>query len=233
MSPPILSFSGHCLYGLYEVGYPVVINGTVAAIVYVGNAVVDERATRRRLEKECARTGIKKESLEKELSRCERPDSAAEMFQLAELVSDYLKLLYERAPRDKASEHWLVSLMKHYADEMYETPLSLKELAVTCQKNEKYIGRRFASEVGVSFHRYCNELRLQKAEQLLRCGDDKIIDIAFSCGFNSVSYFNRLFWQKHGMSPRAYRAGQTLLPTAEPVGAPADFIDAIGPQNSR
>jgi AraC-like DNA-binding protein len=52
------------------------------------------------------------------------------------------------------------------------------------------------------------ELRLQKARVLL--GDPrqarlKISDIAFACGFNEVSYFNRCFRRRFGASPTQYR----------------------------
>lgn len=214
-------FAGHCIYGLYEVGYPVVMNGAVAAIVYVGHAVVEEETTRKRLEKACACTGVAQMRLEEKLTFCERPGNPEELFQIAELTSDYLKWLYERTPHGKVSEHWIVSLMKHYADERYDTQLSLRELAITCQKNEKYIGRLFVRETGVSFHRYCNERRLQKAERLLAGGRDRVIDIALACGFNQVSYFNRLFLEKYGMSPLAYRRAQFARPSAHDTEAKA------------
>jgi transcriptional regulator GlxA family with amidase domain len=52
------------------------------------------------------------------------------------------------------------------------------------------------------------ELRLQKARVML--GDPrrarlKISDIAFACGFNEVSYFNRCFRRRFGASPTQYR----------------------------
>ncbi len=104
--------------------------------------------------------------------------------------------------------HWLVSLMKQHADKMYSTNLSLKEIALTYQKNEKYLGRLFKKETGVGFNEYCTQKRLKKAESLLIQSDAKIIDIALDCGFNNVSYFNRLFKKKHGTSPKTYRAAK-------------------------
>ena len=95
--------------------------------------------------------------------------------------------------------------MKCFADEMYCSNISLKELATTYQKNEKYLGRLFQKELGTSFHEYLMQLRLHKAESLLLQGRDNIIDIAFDCGFNNISYFNRSFKKKHGMTPKEYR----------------------------
>ena len=133
-------------------------------------------------------------------------DINATLQQIAELTADYLKLLYGKAPHPEQRLHWLVSLMKRHADDMYRTGISLKELAVTCRKNEKYLGRLFKKEMGMGFHDYCTQLRLREAEQRLLQSDEKVIDVAFACGFNNVSYFNRVFKAKHGVSPRAYRA---------------------------
>ena len=46
---------------------------------------------------------------------------------------------------------------------------------------------------------------LEKAENLLINSDDKIINIAMDCGFNNISYFNRIFQKKHHVSPSKYR----------------------------
>lgn len=199
-------FFGGCLYGLYEVAYPVRINKSVAAIVYVGNAVVDRAQTIARIKQTCRRTGVDPRELIGETDQCEVVTDANELFQIAELTADYLKLLYGKDPHPEQRMHWLVSLMKRHADDMYRTGISLKELAVTCRKNEKYLGRLFKKEMGMGFHDYCTQLRLREAEQRLLQSDEKVIDVAFACGFNNVSYFNRVFKAKHGVSPRAYRA---------------------------
>lgn len=200
-----MPFYGHCIYGLCEAVFPVVMNETVFAVVYIGNAVIDKKQTTERIKKVCSYTGVNFYKLKKEINQCEYTRNAAELLQIAELVSDYLKLLYEHAPPTTKKLHWLVSVMKCFADEMYCSNISLKELATTYQKNEKYLGRLFQKELGTSFHEYLMQLRLHKAESLLLRGRDNIIDIAFDCGFNNISYFNRSFKKKHGMTPKEYR----------------------------
>ena len=200
-----MPFYGHCIYGLCEAVFPVIMNETVFAVVYIGNAVIDKKQTTERIKKVCSYTGVNFYKLKKEINQCEYTKNAAELLQIAELVSDYLKLLYEHAPPTTKKLHWLVSVMKCFADEMYCSNISLKELATTYQKNEKYLGRLFQKELGTSFHEYLMQLRLHKAESLLLQGRDNIIDIAFDCGFNNISYFNRSFKKKHGMTPKEYR----------------------------
>jgi AraC-like DNA-binding protein len=57
----------------------------------------------------------------------------------------------------------------------------------------------------MSFHEYLNNLRLEKAAEKLRMNSAAITDVAMTCGFNNVTYFNRLFRKKYGMSPGQYK----------------------------
>ena len=70
--------------------------------------------------------------------------------------------------------------------------------------NQSYFSEYFKKMMGVTFTEYMRELRVQKAVQLLDAGEDKIIDIALSCGFSSVSAFYSAFSKVHGMPPCKY-----------------------------
>lgn len=199
-------FAGHCLCGLYEIAFPVVVGETVLAIIYIGNVIIDEAKTRSRIERLCRYTGVSRDLLIEELSECETLERDEELFQMAEIVSDYLKSVYKQAPKSPHCTHWLVSALKRYAEEKFWTDISLKNLAFEYHKNEKYIGRLFKKEIGTDFHAYCIKLRLEKAERLLLETQDKILEIALECGFNNVSYFNRVFSKKNGISPKEYRS---------------------------
>ena len=63
-------------------------------------------------------------------------------------------------------------------------------------------------EAGASFTTRLTELRLRKAADLLTRaggGGGRISDIAFDCGFNDLSYFNRCFRRRFGLTPSAAR----------------------------
>lgn len=73
--------------------------------------------------------------------------------------------------------------------------------------SERYLRLLFEPEGG--FHDYVVRRRLDRAARLLadpRMAEVKIIDIAFRCGFNSISTFNRLFLQLHGVTPSQARS---------------------------
>ncbi len=205
------SFGGHCACGIYEAAVPVIIDDSVMAIVYVGNAIVDEAMTKGRIERVCRYTGVSSEKLFSQLKNCENISSPKDLLEIGEIVADYLKMLFKVSPTLNTDKHWIVSLMKYYAKEHMCRMISLSEFAVSHQKNAQYIGRLFKNEVGISFSEYCNDVRLTKASVCLLQGNEKIIDIALDCGFQSVSYFNRLFLQKYGMSPSKYRKSNGVV----------------------
>lgn len=202
------AFVGHCPYGLYEAAIPVVIDNQTAAVVYVGNAIVDIDITSSRIDRTCEFTKANKEALLSEANECERIESYEELFDVGEIVSDYIKALCKEKTKEKPSEHWLVLAAKRHASEEYSRNPTLKEISSMYQKNEKYLGRLFQKEVGISFHQYTLSLKLEKAVSLLTCKNNKIIDVALECGFNSISYFNREFKKAYGASPSEYRTAQ-------------------------
>ena len=53
---------------------------------------------------------------------------------------------------------------------------------------------------------YLNDHRLNLAAELLRITDATVLDIAGRVGFDNLSYFNRLFKRRYGMTPREYRS---------------------------
>lgn len=199
-------YGGHCIYGLYEIAYPVIVDENVCAIVYVGNAVVDKEKSVEMVKRMCNKSQNDEDQLTAELENAEYIDSPEELFRIGELVADYLLFLDKNAPKQKHDMHWLVYLMKRHADEMYQTDLSLLEFAKTYHKNEKYIGRLFKQEVGMSYSEYALEQKLSHAKSMIKNTNERIINIALECGFNNISYFNRSFKKKYGISPTEYRA---------------------------
>jgi AraC family transcriptional regulator of arabinose operon len=64
----------------------------------------------------------------------------------------------------------------------------------------------FRRETGRSPIQYLRDLRLRRAEQLLRTTCLTIKEVAFSSGAKDFSHFVRDFKKKYGLSPRAFRA---------------------------
>jgi AraC family transcriptional regulator len=94
-----------------------------------------------------------------------------------------------------------------------ESPRSVRDLARDARLSPYYFLRTFRSVTGVTPHQYVRRARLRQAATWLRIERKKIVDIAFDCGFDDVSTFNRAFRAEFGVSPRAYRF-QKMRPRA-------------------
>lgn len=93
-----------------------------------------------------------------------------------------------------------------YIDEHFAQPLTLNEVAALIHLNPEYFSRSFKKEVGSNFNNYVNEVRLQKAIQLVTQTDKKLFEIAEECGFQSFSYFSKRFKEMYGGSPYTLRS---------------------------
>lgn len=89
-------------------------------------------------------------------------------------------------------------------------PVAVAEAAAVCGCSPAHFMRWFKQMTGQGFTAFCNEQRLNTAAEALRAGDDAILEIAERSGFDNLSYFNRLFKQRFGMTPRDYRKANQL-----------------------
>ncbi len=65
--------------------------------------------------------------------------------------------------------------------------------------------RCFQAILGKTPAEYLTEYRLSMATMLLANTDRTLSDISYACGFNSPSYFGKLFREQCGLSPKKYR----------------------------
>jgi AraC-like DNA-binding protein len=93
-----------------------------------------------------------------------------------------------------------------YILENLDKKLTVKEMAERTNMVEQSFCRWFKKAVGHSFVTFLNSSRIEQACMYLSTTDKYIQAIAFDCGFESVSHFNRTFKKLKGKSPREFRA---------------------------
>ena len=88
-----------------------------------------------------------------------------------------------------------------YIDRNITQPICLKEIAVRMNLTESAFSRRFLKMTGTTFRKYVMQKRIEYALLLLETTDLKVIDIAYECGFSSISGFYDTFRKITGTTP--------------------------------
>jgi two-component system response regulator YesN len=91
-----------------------------------------------------------------------------------------------------------------FIDERYASSLQLADVATAAQVSPAYLSRLFGEQMGASFVDYLTELRIERAERLIREGGQSIKEIAFAVGYQDPNYFSKIFRKAVGMSPSMY-----------------------------
>ena len=92
-----------------------------------------------------------------------------------------------------------------YLEVNYMYEISMETFSYYTGLHRSSIYRFFKRQYGKSPTEYIQEFRLQKAYSILTNSDMPINQIAFSCGFNDMSHFTKLFRRKYGISPKEIR----------------------------
>ncbi|WNJ20509.1 AraC family transcriptional regulator [Pontibacter sp. G13] len=83
--------------------------------------------------------------------------------------------------------------------------LSLEELAALTHLSLSSFKRKFKEVFDESPKKYLNRKKVERAAELLRSNNDRISDIAYDVGFDSLATFNRNFAAEFGKSPTEFR----------------------------
>lgn len=87
----------------------------------------------------------------------------------------------------------------------YEQKITIENAAAECCLSESHFMKIFKKTTGKSFNEFLIGHRLNKASQMLKDTDDRVVDIANSCGFYNQSYFTRMFLRHYSVTPSEYR----------------------------
>lgn len=191
------SFGGLCPQGVYEYVRPVVRDGVILAVVFVGNIFNGSDEQRRRLRQHLRPSLLK--TMEADFSRenCEKT---------ADLVESHILYLLDKyGDTTKRPYDVLIENIKSYIDENLMYDFSIKNMAAIFNYNEKYLGRLFKAKTGMTVKEYCNDKKIRQAKSLLKRSEQHIADIASQVGYNNVTYFNRVFKKTVGVTPQEFR----------------------------
>jgi len=92
-----------------------------------------------------------------------------------------------------------------YMNLNYSQQITLAEISKIANMPEASFSRFIKKRTGRTFIDCLNEIRLGHASRMLINTTETIAEIAFKCGFNNMSNFNRLFKRRKNDTPKAFR----------------------------
>ena len=99
------------------------------------------------------------------------------------------------------------AVLRYMATEYANPDISLETAISTIGINRAKLNSILKDEIGLTFSAYLNKLRLTEAARLLsEKSEANVAEIAFSVGYNNVSYFNKLFKNEYGCSPKTFKS---------------------------
>lgn len=106
---------------------------------------------------------------------------------------------------NKESEKDRMGQVYEYVLQHYASKITLQEVAQLCNLSVSAFSRYFKSRVNKPFSDFLTEVRISHACKLLQDTEESIAAVAFSCGFFTLSNFNKLFRERLHKSPKEYR----------------------------
>lgn len=92
-----------------------------------------------------------------------------------------------------------------YLEQNCQKQITLQELAQKFNMDKYILCHKFSKDTGKAVMQTLKSIRLEKAKNLLVNCDYSIEDIAWLCGYDSPSYFIKLFREFTGITPKQYR----------------------------
>ena len=96
-------------------------------------------------------------------------------------------------------------MIRRYMEVNFALPLTLDDIAKYAGMSRFTLCRYYKSEYGITVIEQLKQIRIEKAKKMLRHTQYKVEEIGRLCGFESASYFGKLFKLRTGQTPKDYR----------------------------
>lgn len=105
----------------------------------------------------------------------------------------------------KASNVPIVNHAIKFVNDNIDKKISLQEIASAVHASKSYLCAEFSKAMGVGIFRYIQEQKVKRAKQLLMLSDKTLSEISELLSFSSQSYFQKIFKEIAGMTPKEFR----------------------------
>jgi len=131
------------------------------------------------------------------------------LFNREKLRYYYTNNIYRIEPESKFGnqEQSFITKMNDIITRNVENPkFSVEDLADKLGVSRVQLYRKVKAIIGINISDHINNVKLEKAAELLKSNNMNISEIAYALGFSSPNYFSTAFKNKFGISPKEYKS---------------------------
>ena len=208
-------FFFECHMGMRELVVPLMRDGDLLGIIFVGQCRLDDCYTPviRANAGRAGGNGDEFAALYERLPIIGRK----ELYNIGRILSRYFDakilstnlLLSDGDGDDRPSD--LPTAMQIYIRKNYRDRITAGSVAEAFHVNPSYASRIFSKKHGVTITEYINSVRVEEAKLLLRSTDVPVGNVALNVGFDDLNYFSRVFRKTTGCSPCQFRSSEKSL----------------------
>jgi AraC-like DNA-binding protein len=123
------------------------------------------------------------------------------------LRKDLPLVAYQQLSMEPHRDREKTAVLQFIAQNYANAEIDLDTVVARTGVNRNKVNEILKAELGFTFSSYLNKLRLTEAARLLAEKDKATVaEIAYSVGYGNVSYFNKLFKEEYGCTPKAFRS---------------------------
>ncbi|WP_035672395.1 AraC family transcriptional regulator [Flavobacterium sp. 83] len=155
--------------------------------------------------------GITKESVGKRLKKIHHLPNFEQFVEVLSLfqmlaISDEITYLYE-APFDdfyNNKEQTRLKVVYTFIENNFQRNITIEEMGELTHLSKAAFCRYFKKMTRLTFTEFLNQYRIEQAKRLLK-SDKNVTETCYECGFESLSYFNRIFKKVVGENPIQFK----------------------------
>ena len=201
-----------CFAGLCETSVPLRVGENLIGFLKTGEVML-KRPTERgfaRAARQLALWGSKGDLGDLKAAYFQTPSMSKKkyesMVRLLEIFAQHLSLVANQLLIQQGNnENPAITRARQFVTEHQAEELSLQRVAQAVNMSSYYFCKVFKRATGLTFTHYLSRVRVERAKSLLLNPNARVSEIAFDCGFTSITNFNRTFKELVGQSPSEYR----------------------------
>ncbi|MDF2614437.1 MAG: transcriptional regulator AraC family [Clostridia bacterium] len=104
-----------------------------------------------------------------------------------------------------SNSKYVMKKAMEYIDENYSKKISLEDIASHINLSKHYVSYLFKKETGINISSYINDIRIERAKEMIVRREYKIKEIFEKVGFSDQQYFSKAFKKATGMTVTQYK----------------------------